>query len=71
MIEVEVKAHVSDFKGVKQRLIEIGAERIGEEHQEDTYFNAPHRDFAKTDEALRIRKFQKETVKNNSHIQRS
>lgn len=55
MIEVEVKAHVSDFKGVKQRLIEIGAERIGEEHQEDTYFNAPHRDFAKTDEALRIR----------------
>jgi len=55
LIEVEVKAHVSDFKGVKQRLIEIGAEKIREEHQEDTYFNAPHRDFAKTDEALRIR----------------
>jgi adenylate cyclase class 2 len=63
LIEVEVKAHVSDFEGVKKKLSEIGAERIGEEHQEDTYFNAPHKDFAKTDEALRIREIQEGDTK--------
>ncbi|MCK9152437.1 class IV adenylate cyclase [Methanobacterium alcaliphilum] len=56
MIEVEVKAKVNGFEEVKKNLDEIGALNIGSEHQEDTYFNAPHRDFAKTDEALRIRK---------------
>jgi adenylate cyclase, class 2 len=55
MIEVEVKAHVTDFEDVKEKLTEIGAEKIGTEHQMDVYFNAPHRDFAQTDEALRIR----------------
>lgn len=62
MIEVEVKAHAPQDKGVvEKKLIEIGAIRAKEEFQEDIYFNAPHRDFAQTDEALRIRK-----VKNNS-----
>lgn len=56
MIEVEVKAHVTEFKEIKDKLSLIGALQIKTEHQEDVYFNAPHRDFAKTDEALRIRK---------------
>ena len=56
MIEVEVKAWVHDFRDIKRKLDKIGAKKIKTEHQEDTYFNAPHRDFAKTDEALRIRK---------------
>ena len=56
MLEVEVKAHISDFKEVKSRLKQIGAHKLKEEQQEDIYFNAPHRDFAQTDEALRIRK---------------
>ena len=55
MIEVEVKAHVTDFEDVKNKLTEIAAEKIGTEHQMDVYFNAPHKDFAQTDEALRIR----------------
>jgi adenylate cyclase class 2 len=55
MLEVEVKAHVSDFKPIKKRLSEIGAREDKFEHQEDVYFNAPHKDFAQTDEALRIR----------------
>ena len=55
MIEVEVKAHVTNFEDVKNKLTEIGAEKIGKEHQMDVYFNAPHKDFAQTDEALRIR----------------
>jgi adenylate cyclase class 2 len=56
MLEVEVKAHISDFKEIKDKLVEIGAIRQRSEHQEDIYYNAPHKDFAQTDEALRIRK---------------
>ena len=59
MLEVEVKAHVSDFKPIKKRLAEIGAREYKFEHQVDVYFNAPHKDFAKTDEALRIREIPK------------
>lgn len=55
MIEVEVKAHAEDLNAVAQHLKGIGAEFIKKEHQEDIYFNAPHRDFAQTDEALRVR----------------
>ena len=56
MIEVEVKASVKDFVDVKKNLIKIGAVKIKNEHQRDVYYNAPHKDFAETDEALRIRK---------------
>lgn len=57
MIEVEVKAHAPQDQGaLEEKLVKIGAQRFGEEFQEDIYFNAPHRDFAQTDEALRIRK---------------
>lgn len=55
MLEVEVKAHVTDFRDIKSHLKEIGAKYDKSEHQEDVYFNAPHRDYAMTDEALRIR----------------
>lgn len=54
MIEVEVKAR-ADHRKIKKLLEEIGAQAIGIEKHHDTYYNAPHRDFAKTDEALRIR----------------
>ena len=56
MIEVEVKACVKDFVDVKKNLIKIGAVKIKNEHQRDVYYNAPHKDFVETDEALRIRK---------------
>ncbi len=55
MIEVEVKASVKDFESIRKKLAEIGAIKIKMEHQKDIYFNAPHKDFAETDEALRIR----------------
>jgi len=60
MIEVEVKAHATNLDEIEKKVIEIGASRMGEEYQEDLYFNAPHRDFAQTDEALRIRKTKSE-----------
>lgn len=60
MIEVEVKAHATNLDDIEEKVIEIGASRVKEEYQEDLYFNAPHRDFAQTDEALRIRKTKSE-----------
>lgn len=55
MIEIEVKAIVEDPKLMERSIIELGATPIGIETQADTYYNAPYRDFGKTDEALRIR----------------
>ncbi len=54
MIEIEVKAR-ADHEQAKAVLTGMGADYIGVQHHYDTYFNAPHRDFANTDEALRIR----------------
>ena len=55
MIEVEVKAKINGFKEMEEKLAHIGAVKTKEEFQEDIYFNSPVVDFAKTDEALRIR----------------
>lgn len=62
-MEVEVKAHVNNLKEIEDRLKKLGAEKIEEIYQEDIYFNAPDRDFSKTDEALRIRKIENEKTK--------
>ena len=62
MIEVEVKAKIDSFKEMEEKLAEIGAAKTKEEFQEDIYFNSPVVDFAKTDEALRIR-----TTKQNTN----
>jgi len=56
LIEVEVKAKISSGDEVSERIISLGGRHISYEEQTDIYFNAPHRDFAETDEALRIRK---------------
>ena len=55
MIEVEVKAKIESFDEMRKKLDEIGAVKVKTEHQEDRYFNSPVKDFAETDEALRIR----------------
>lgn len=55
MIEVEVKARIDNFKDIEVRLDEIGAVKSKTEFQEDIYFQSPIVDYAKTDEALRIR----------------
>lgn len=55
MYEVELKVP-ADLERVAAALRERGAERDGAVEQVDTYYDAPHRDFAETDEALRIRR---------------
>jgi adenylate cyclase class 2 len=54
MYEVEVKVR-ADHEAVRERLADLDAEPLGTVEQVDTYFDAPHRDFAATDEALRLR----------------
>ena len=41
---------------VRERLGDLGAESLGPVHQRDTYYDHPSRDFAETDEALRLRR---------------
>ncbi|WP_380676690.1 class IV adenylate cyclase [Salinigranum sp. GCM10025319] len=55
MYEVEVKLP-ADHTAVRRRLAELDAEPLGTVIQRDTYYDAPHREFAETDEALRIRR---------------
>jgi adenylate cyclase class 2 len=54
MYEVEVKVPAA-LEVVRDRLEEHGATPRGSVVQVDTYYDAPHREFAETDEALRIR----------------
>ena len=54
--EVENKYPVRDLSGMIDRLQQLGAQFRDTVDQTDLYFAHPVRDFAKTDEALRIRR---------------
>lgn len=56
MLEIEVKCPVSDLEGIRQGLAARGAVEQASALEADHYFNAPDRDFAQTDEALRLRR---------------
>ncbi len=55
MFEVEIKAYLDDITSVENRLKNLGATYRKTIQQVDIYFQHPIRNFAKTDEALRIR----------------
>jgi adenylate cyclase class 2 len=55
MLEIEMKFPVTDLAAVGARLIEASAGQTDARQEVDQYFNAPDRDFARTDEALRLR----------------
>jgi len=55
MLEIELKVRVPDLTPVRERLLAIGAQMTEKTGEHDIYYNAPHRDFAITDEALRVR----------------
>ncbi len=55
MIEVEVKYRLTDTAALVERLLALGAHARIPVEQCDLYFSHPSRDFAKTDEALRVR----------------
>jgi adenylate cyclase, class 2 len=56
VVEVEMKFPVADFAAIERWLASQGAEPDPPRREEDHYFNAPDRDFAVTDEALRLRR---------------
>jgi adenylate cyclase class 2 len=54
--EVERKYRVADLPALLARLAELGAKPGEAESQADCYYAHPSRDFAATDEALRLRR---------------
>src|SRR5438309_3637006 len=56
MLEIELKFPVADFASIERRLAECGAAAGAALIEADHYFNAPDRDFARTDEAFRLRR---------------
>ena len=56
MYEVELKFAVSQRAALERRLVGMGGELAEPQEQVDRYFAHPCRDFAQTDEALRLRR---------------
>lgn len=55
MIEIEIKAKITNPKIAFEKIQDIGGVYSHTEIQRDIYFNGESKDFKKTDEALRIR----------------
>jgi len=56
MIEVEVKCPIDDPKEIVEKLVQkFGAKYVKTVFQKDVYLQHPSRNFAETDEALRLR----------------
>jgi adenylate cyclase class 2 len=62
MVEVEQKFYVDDTTPLRETLARWNARAHGQVTQRDTYYNHPSRDFAATDEALRVRTVDDTTV---------
>ena len=62
MLEVELKFPLDNALALRARLGALGAVAKGTVSQSDAYFNHPAREFAVTDEALRIRTVGDESV---------
>ena len=60
MIEVEIKVKIDNPDSIRSKLEKLGCIHFDNQVQSDTYYNATDnvggRDFARTDEALRIRR---------------
>jgi adenylate cyclase class 2 len=55
MLEVELKVKIPSLDPVREHLVRRNAKFCGRMHEHDIYYNAPHRDFGRTDEAVRVR----------------
>lgn len=56
MLEIEMKFRVDDFAAIVACLTRWQASPEPRHEEADHYYNAPDRDFAKTDEAFRLRR---------------
>lgn len=55
LFEVEIKAPLDEIESIEKKLHDLGAIFQAKIRQSDIYFQHPNRNFAITDEALRIR----------------
>jgi adenylate cyclase class 2 len=55
MLEVELKVKIPSLDPVREQLVRKGAQFHQKVHEHDIFYNAPHRDFGITDEAVRVR----------------
>ena len=55
MLEIELKVQVDTLGPIREQLNKRNAQFSGRIHEHDIYYNAPHRDFGTTDEAMRVR----------------
>jgi len=62
MWEVEAKAPARDLEALAAELARRGAQLLADRRERDVYFAAPDRDFAETDEALRLRTVEDRTT---------
>lgn len=62
MLEIEMKFPVADFGPVATKLAAWQAKADAPIDEADHYFNAPDRDFARTDEAFRLRRIGADNV---------
>src|SRR4051794_25711590 len=56
MLEVEAQYRLPDPTAVEARLRQSGAPLVADHAEADHYLNAPDRDFARSDEAFRLRR---------------
>jgi len=56
MLEIENKYRATDWDQLQAQLRQLGATADAPRQESDSYYNAPDRDFARTDEVLRIRR---------------
>ncbi len=61
-VEIKIPLNENQWFEVKKQLTKLGYALVREVKEEDIYFNSPHRNFAETDETLRVRR---SLVKNN------
>lgn len=61
-IEIEAKAYADNLQVIEKKILSMGAKLKWQGEQKDIYYNHPARDFASTDEALRVREEGEEVV---------
>ncbi len=61
-LEIEIKAYCDDLDKIKRKITELGADFVKTSKETDLYFNHPEKDFGDTDEALRIRTVNSDSI---------
>ena len=61
-LEIEIKSWCENFDELIALLEQAKAKKVTTQYEQDVFFNHPARDFAKTDEALRIRRVNNDVI---------